>query len=86
MSTGLPLSLRVVKNSSSCDTAGTLVPGWRRDLCLSFPVGDILSESAGNLPIFTGEALRTEKRKERGGAEKGGAKPAWLYFSVLFGG
>lgn len=52
MSTGLPLSLHVVKNSSSCDTAGTLVPDLRGDLCLSFPVGDILSESAGNLPIL----------------------------------
>lgn len=70
MSTGTPLSLRVVKNSSSCDTVGALMPGQRRDLCLSFPVGDILSERAGNLPIFTGEALRTRERE--GGRRDGG--------------
>lgn len=52
MSTGPPLSFHVVKNSSTCDTAGTLVPDMHGDLCLSFPVGDILSESTGNLPIL----------------------------------
>lgn len=84
VSTGLPLSLSVVKNSSSCDTAGTLVPGRRRDLCLSFPVGDILSESAGNLPIFTGEAVQTRKREGsgKGGEERRKAKTRLGYISL----
>lgn len=76
MSTGPPLSFHVVKNSSTCDTAGTLVPDMHGDLCLSFPVGDILSESTGNLPILQqgtaeekkilGEILSIVGRKSKG--------------------
>lgn len=72
MSTGPPLSFHVVKNSSSCDTAGTLVPDTHGDLCLSFPVGDILSESAGNLPILQQGTAEEKKYFERFSALLGG--------------
>ena len=35
------------------------------DLCLSFPVGDILSESRGNLPILQRGTAEKKKRKRK---------------------